>query len=166
MPVSKQVADIITWARTLIAIGLPILGIIYGAESLSWAVILLIINWTADSLDGILARRSPIRHKSWIGDHDLEIDMFISVGALAYLVSAGFLGWQIALAYLFVWLIIFWRFGVPHVMGVFFQLPVYVVFIIIAVREIPMTAVWMVAWVMEPRIKWDRSPPSSSSIEM
>jgi len=159
MPVSKQVADIITWGRTLIAIFLPVLGIIQGAKSLQLAVVLLIVNWTADSLDGVLARRSQVQHRSWIGDHDLEIDMFISVGALAYLVAAGFLSWQIAFLYLLVWLFVFWRYGVPHVMGVLFQMPVYVVFLAIAIREIPVVALWLVVWVLAAIIiTWPKFP--------
>ena len=148
MPVAKQTADIITWARALIALSLPVLGISQGVKSLQMAVILLIINWTADSVDGVLARRSRRQYRSWIGDHDLEVDMLISIGALAYLVVTGLLLWQIAAVYILLWLFIFWRFGVPHVMGVLFQTPIYVLFIIIAIREIPQVALWMIIWIV------------------
>lgn len=148
MIAAKQVADILTWARTLLAIVLPILGITQGAKSLQLAFLLLIINWTVDSLDGVLARRSSVQYHTWIGDHDLEIDMLISAGALAYLVAAGFLSWQVAVIYVLVWLLVFWRFGVPHVMGVFFQIPIYLYFIIRATIEIPQIALWMVVWIV------------------
>ena len=147
MLAAKQVADIITWARTLLAVALPVLGITQGEKSLNTAVILLIINWTADSLDGVLARRSRKQYRTWIGDHDLEIDMLIAAGSLIYLVAAGLLAWQIAAAYSLIWLVVFWRFGVPHVLGVLFQAPIYGYFIVRAIVESPQVAIWMVVWI-------------------
>jgi hypothetical protein len=123
------------------------------------AVILLIANWTADSVDGVLARRSRVQYRTWIGDHDIEIDMLISIGTLAYMALAGFLLWQVAAIYLLVWLFVFWRFGVPHVMGVFFQLPIYALFIVVAIREIPQTGLWLLAWVAAAIIvTWPKFP--------
>jgi phosphatidylserine synthase len=159
MIAAKQVADILTWARTLLAVALPVLGITQGAKSLQLAVILLIANWTADSLDGVLARRSSVQYHTWIGDHDLEIDMLISVGALAYLVTAGFLSWQAAAVYVLVWLLIFWRFGIPHVVGVLFQIPIYLYFIGKATIEIPQVAIWIVVWIVAAIIvTWPKFP--------
>ncbi len=159
MPVSKQFADAITWARALLAISLPLLGISQGAKSIQLAVILLIANWTADSVDGVLARRSRGQYRTWIGDHDLEIDMFISVGTLAYLAAAGFILWQIAVIYLLVWLFVFWRFGVPHIMGVLFQVPIYAFFIVVAIREYPQTGLWLLIWVAAAIIvTWPKFP--------
>ena len=156
---AKQVADILTWMRTLLALALPVLGITKGAKGLQLAVILLIINWTVDSLDGVLARRSSVQYHTWIGDHDLEIDMLISAGALGYLVSAGFLSWQAAAIYVLVWLLLFWRFGVPHVMGVFFQAPVYLYLIVIAITEIPQVAIWLIVWIAAAIIvTWPKFP--------
>jgi hypothetical protein len=159
MFVSKQTADLITWARALLAITLPIIGISQGAKSLQLAVILLFANWTADSVDGVLARRSRVQYRTWIGDHDLEIDMLISVGTLAYMAVADFLLWQIAAIYLLVWLFVFWRFGVPHVLGVLFQAPIYAYFIIVAIREIPQTVLWLLIWMAAAIIvSWPKFP--------
>jgi hypothetical protein len=159
MVVSKQVADVITWARALIAISLPLIGITQGAKSLQLAVILLIANWTADSVDGVLARRSRVQYRTWIGDHDLEIDMLISIGALAYLAIAGFILWQVAAVYVLVWLVVFWRFGIPHVLGVLFQVPIYAFFIVLAMLEIPQTGLWLLIWVAVAIIvSWPKFP--------
>ncbi|MFN2188994.1 MAG: CDP-alcohol phosphatidyltransferase family protein [Candidatus Promineifilaceae bacterium] len=155
----KQVADIITWLRTLIAFALPVLGITQGAKSLQAAVILLIVNWTADSFDGVLARRSRVQYKTWIGDHDLEIDMLIGAGTLIYLFTAGFLSWQAAAIYCLVWLVIFWRFGIPHVLGVLFQAPIYGYFIVRAMMESTQIAFWLILWLLAAIIiSWPKFP--------
>jgi hypothetical protein len=159
MDAGKRVADIITWTRALLALALPLLGIFQGAKSLQLVIILLIANWTADSVDGVLARRSKTQYKTWIGDHDLEIDMLISIGTLAYLAITGFVIWQIAAIYMLVWLVVFWRFGIPHVLGVLFQVPIYLLFIIISIREIPQTAIWLILWVIAAIIvTWPKFP--------
>lgn len=159
MLAAKQVADLITWARALIAISLPVIGYLRGVASLQLAVILLIFNWTADSVDGVLARRSRVQYRSWIGDHDLEIDMLISFGTLAYLVITGLVTWQIAAIYVLLWLFIFWRSGVPHVLGVIFQAPIYAVFMILAIRELPQTGLWLLIWIVAAIvITWPKFP--------
>lgn len=159
MVAGKQVADIITWARALLALALPVLGLSQGAKSLQLAMILLIANWTADSVDGVLARRSKVQYRTWIGDHDLEIDMLIAIGTLAYLAIAGFILWQIAAIYMLVWLVVFWRFGIPHVMGVIFQAPIYLLFIIVSIREINQAALWLVLWMVAAIIiTWPKFP--------
>ena len=157
--VLKRVADVITWARSLIAIALPALGIVQGERSLRLAVILLITNWTLDSIDGVLARRSRIRQHSWIGDHDLEIDMLIAAGSLAYLVIIGFVSWQVVAVYLLIWLFLFWRFGVPHILGVLFQAPIYFFFIVRSIMELPQTALWIFLWILAAIIvTWPKFP--------
>ena len=89
--VAKQVADFITTLRALLVVILPWLGLTQGKAGLPLAVWLMIADWTADSVDGSIARRSHPYHHTWIGDHDLEVDMLVSLGLLGYLVAGNFL---------------------------------------------------------------------------
>jgi cardiolipin synthase (CMP-forming) len=50
----------------------------------------LIAAWTSDVADGQVARRSRVQYASWIGDHDLEVNMLVACGLLVYLLAAGF----------------------------------------------------------------------------
>ncbi len=159
MLVSKQVADLITWARALLVVWLPWLGISQGAKSLPLVIILMIVNWTADSIDGVLARRSRIQYRTWIGDHDLQVDMLVSVGMLGYLSAASLILWQVGTIYILLWLVVFWRFGMLHVLGVLFQAPIYGWFGVLVIREVPQSGLWIVAWILAAIIvTWPKLP--------
>ena len=58
MIVAKQVADLITTIRALIAVCLMWLGITHKADGLSLAAGLMIADWIGDMVDGRIARRS------------------------------------------------------------------------------------------------------------
>jgi hypothetical protein len=74
-------------------------------------LLLLLIAWTSDALDGPLARRDPHGTHTWIGDRDLEADMTVALGVWAYLALAGFLHPWLALAYVLGAAVALWRFG-------------------------------------------------------
>ena len=90
MIVAKQVADLITSARVLIAVCLVGIGIVQGEAGLTLVAWMMIADWAGDMVDGRIARRSRAQYHTWIGDHDLEVDMTVSVGLLFYLFQAGF----------------------------------------------------------------------------
>src|SRR3989304_1760435 len=90
MLVAKQVADLITFARGMLAFYLAWLGATLSEHGLPIAVWAMIINWTGDSVDGALARHSRRQYHTWIGDHDLQIDMLVSFGLLIYMLLAGY----------------------------------------------------------------------------
>jgi len=91
MIVAKQFADLITATRGLIAFFLIWLGSSHGAEGLSLAVWLMLADWIGDAIDGPISRRSSVKYHTWIGDHDLEVDMTVSIGLLIYLLQSGYL---------------------------------------------------------------------------
>ena len=64
MALTKQLADLITIGRALLFVVYIWLGISHGAEALPLTVVLLIANWTADSIDGPLARRSRVTRRN------------------------------------------------------------------------------------------------------
>lgn len=157
--VAKQVADLLTFTRGLLLIIFPWLAMTGGQESLSLAVMLLIADWTGDILDGALARRSRIRYESWIGDHDLEIDMAVALGLLIYTMAAGYVQMTVGLIYILIWAMYFWRAGIPRQMGMLFQAPIYGWFIYVSLIYAPSAGLWLVTWILAAVIlTWPRFP--------
>ncbi|MEA1976344.1 MAG: hypothetical protein U9N80_00420 [Chloroflexota bacterium] len=157
--VAKQVADLLTFTRGLLLIVFPWLAVTGGQESLSLAVMLLIANWTGDVFDGALARRSRIRYDSWIGDHDLEIDMAVAFGLLIYMIATGHVQLTVGAIYILIWAIYFWRVGLPSTMGMLFQAPIYGWFIYISLKYAPSAGLWLVAWILAAVVfTWPRFP--------
>ncbi len=159
MLVAKQVADLLTIGRALIGFGLAFLGVIYGATGLAVAVWLMILSWTTDSLDGTFARRSRRQYQTWIGEHDLQIDIFVSIGLLVYLLASGLVNRWLAVAYFLSVALVYWYMGFPRSLGMLIQAPVYGWFIWVALREAPKVGRWMLVWiVVAVIITWPRFP--------
>jgi len=159
MLVAKQVADFITLTRGLFAAWFVWLGANHGEQALQVAVITLLLNWTGDVLDGELARRSRVQYRSWVGDHDLEIDILVSVGLLGYMVLAGFVSWQISSVYLLISAVVLWRSSMLRPLCMLFQAPLYGLFIWIALREAPHTGLWLIGWIgLTIAITWPKVP--------
>jgi hypothetical protein len=148
MLVAKQVADFITWGRVGIACLLAWLGAFRGQEALPLVIWLMIADWAGDSVDGKLARRSRVQYHTWIGDHDLEVDVLISAGLLAYLLLAGFVNLVWVVIYLLVWAVIFWRWGYVRVLAMLIQAPIYGWFIWVALSRTPGSGIWIVIWII------------------
>jgi phosphatidylglycerophosphate synthase len=134
MLVAKQVADLITFSRGLMAFILAGLGLLVGKDALPMAAWVMIADWCGDMVDGPIARRSRIHYHTWIGDHDLQIDMTVSVGLLIYLLGAGYVSWWVGVIYLLGWALFFLRFGVIPAPGMLFQAPIYFWFILTTLR--------------------------------
>ena len=138
MIVAKQVADLITFARALIAVYLVWIGIVRGADSLTLIAWVMIVNWIGDILDGRIARRSRVQYHTWIGDKDMEVDMAVSTGLLVYMLGAGFVGIWTTSVYILIWGVYFLRQGgIPSSFGMLFQAPIYGWFIWVALRDAP-----------------------------
>lgn len=159
MPDKKQLADFITGVRFSLAAFYVWLGLARGPAALPVAGWLLLANWTGDCLDGALARRSqPTRH-TWLGDHDLQVDMLVASGLLAFLIVAGFLPVSWAGAYLLLWLIVFMALGIPRSLGMLAQAPVYGWFILTALRHAPVVGWSLVTWILVAVVvTWPRFP--------
>lgn len=159
VPLTKQLADLLTAIRALLTPLLLWLGITKGSMALPAAVILMLFDWTADSIDGVLARKNPYPHQTWIGDRDLEIDMFVSVGLMGYMVISGFLVWQVVTLYMIVWFVFFALKGVSRSWGMLFQAPIYGWFIYTALREVPQFGLWIGAWLVAAIVvTWPKFP--------
>jgi phosphatidylglycerophosphate synthase len=159
MVVGKQVADGLTSVRLFLGIGLIWLGMSHGEAAFPLAAILLMLSWTTDALDGPVARRSGLQYQTWIGDHDLEIDMFVGLGVLLYLYFGGFIVLVVTLVYLVAWGTVFLAWGHPRSFGMLFQAPVYGWFIWVAFHVYPPAGAWLSIWVIiAVVITWPRFP--------
>lgn len=160
MIVAKQVADVITGGRALIALFLVWLGQSQGAAGLPLAVWAMLADWVGDALDGAIARRSRVSYRTWIGDHDLEVDMTVSVGLLIYLLLAGFVSIWVVAAYALLWGVGFLRQGhIPRSYGMLFQTPIYGLFIYLAFRDAREAAWWIAVFIVSVIIvTWPRLP--------
>ncbi len=156
---AKQVADFLTLFRGLLGFGLVWLGLTEGAEGLQTAVFIMIAAWTGDAIDGKIARRSRNSYKTWIGDHDLEIDMAVSCGLLVYLITSGFVNIWLASLYVLLWTFILWRWSNLRVLGMLSQAPVYGYFIVIALVVLPNVGMWILVWMVTAIIiTWPQFP--------
>jgi cardiolipin synthase len=145
----KRVADGLSLTRFFLALSLVWLGFSQGAAGLSLAVAVLLAAWITDVLDGPLARSSGVKTQTWIGSHDLHIDVAMSTAALIYLNRAGFVDGRVVAAYLFVWAIIFWRLSnLPKSFGALFQAPIYAWFIWTSLQQAPEAGRWLVLYVV------------------
>lgn len=162
MIVAKRVADFITSMRVLIAVCLVWLGFSEGASGLTKAVWLMIADWAGDVVDGRIARRSRIQYHTWIGDHDLEVDMIVSVGLLVYMLLARLVNVWWVIGYVILWALYFWKQGgIPHSLGMLFQAPIYGWFIWISLQNNPrpgmaiiifVACVLIITWPYFPRV--------------
>src|SRR4030043_2026643 len=112
MLVAKQVADLITLSRGLLAFVLAAMGTFGGRDALPMVAWIMLADWCGDLMDGPIARRSRVYYHTWIGDHDMQIDMTVSAGLLIYLLGAGYVSWWLGALYLLVWALFFLRIGV------------------------------------------------------
>lgn len=87
----KAIADMLTFTR--LVIGLLIIGVALtrGHEGLSLALLLLLLGWGTDTLDGQLARRVPDRQPSWIGDNDIVVDVLLSFAIMFFFTLGGYI---------------------------------------------------------------------------
>lgn len=159
MLVAKQVADLFTLSRAMLMIVFAWLGLTQGKAALPAAALLLVYSWTSDLLDGAIARRSRVYYHTWLGDHDLEVDMSASVGVLVYLVAAEYVSLWVAGIYVLIWLLVFWRWGLQRSPGMLFQAPIYAGLIVISLRDALYYGLLQVFWILSAVIvTWPRFP--------
>lgn len=156
---AKQLADFITLLRALLGFSLVWIGLTEGADGLQKAVLIMIAAWTGDAIDGKIARRSKHYYNTWLGDHDLEVDMAVSCGLLVHLITSGYVAVWIASLYVLFWFIVFWRWRNNQVLGMLSQAPIYVLFIWVALTTLPNVGIWILIWMVVAIIlTWPQFP--------
>ena len=154
---AKMVGDFITAARGLLGLVIVWLGVTQGEDALPAIVLLMLLDWTGDFVDGGIAYRSRHPRRTRIGDSDIYVDLFVSLCLGVYLVGAGFVGFAVGFWYLLGWMLILWRLGLDKNLLMLMQTPIYLWFIITAQRLVPAMGNWLVYWVLVAlAINWRR----------
>ena len=154
---AKTVADLITATRGLFGLVMIWLGLTQGESTLPTVVVLMLLDWTGDFVDGGIAKRSRRPRRTFIGDSDLYIDLFVSLGLGIYLVSAGFVGLTFGACYVIAWTLLVWWFGLDRNLLMLVQAPIYLWLILTSLRVIPESGTWLIVWVLvATAINWRR----------
>ena len=154
---AKNVADLITATRGLLGFVMIWLGFTQGERALPLMVLLMLLDWTGDFVDGAIAHRSRHPRHTWIGDSDLYVDLLVSLCLATYLLASGFISLGVVSLYLCGWALLLWRFGLDRNLLMLLQAPIYLYFILVAVRSIPSLGNWLVIWVLlATLINWRR----------
>ena len=94
---TRPLADFLTVSRVVLCFIMAGIGWTRGEESLPTAVLILILCWFTDLIDGPLARLDTERTTSWVGRHDADADVCMTLAVTAYLVFCGYLKFWFAL---------------------------------------------------------------------
>jgi phosphatidylglycerophosphate synthase len=81
----------LTFTRLVIGLLIIAVALIRGPEGLPLALLLLLLGWGTDTLDGQLARRVPDRQPSWIGDNDIVVDVLLSFSIMFFFTLGGYI---------------------------------------------------------------------------
>lgn len=152
---TKPMADLLTVSRAFLGLCLAGLGLVHGAEALPTAVLTVILSWLTDLLDGPLARHDPDPRITWVGEHDAEADLAVSLGVAVYLVLSGhmvaWLGAVLVLLILGLWVLHSHQLAWP-----FYALP-YVLLGGVAFREAPLFGWLAVGYLLVTlAVRWRR----------
>ncbi len=103
-------ADALTLGRLALAVGLVLVGTMATevAQAIRQITLWLLLGWTADIADGVLARLTP-KPTRW-GRWDFPLDMAMVVGSILGLTAAGAISPTLSLGYLMVAAFLVWRF--------------------------------------------------------
>jgi hypothetical protein len=154
---AKLLADLITVTRGSLGLIMVWLGMTRGERALPIVIPMMILCWSGDFFDGMLARHSRPPRKTFIGNHDVQIDLFVSICLGLYMVFTELIDTSIGVWYFMGWAVIFWRFGMDRNLLMLAQTPIYLCFILIGLRDYPLLGSLMVIWVMlTTAILWRR----------
>ena len=92
----KMIADVLTLTRLSIALLIILVGISWGHKGLSTALLLLLLGWMTDTVDGQLARKDTESKDSWIGDNDLIVDVLLALSIMIFFSIGGIIPLWIA----------------------------------------------------------------------
>ncbi|UCF10820.1 MAG: CDP-alcohol phosphatidyltransferase family protein [Candidatus Bipolaricaulota bacterium] len=140
----KRVPDLLTASRGVIAAAIASLGFV-GPAALEAVILLTMLGWTTDILDGRLARRY---HKppTWIGEREFLFDMLLVFSGLCYLVMAGYVPFVPAAAYVAVAAVCIAYFRLKSV-TMSFATPLVALPLVIAYINARQAAWWYLIWI-------------------
>ncbi len=87
---AKSIADMLTGVRFFLALLIFLCAVFGEASLLPLVVCLTLLGWTTDVIDGKMARLDPLGRRTWVGDLDFAVDMFMVYSGLLYFITARF----------------------------------------------------------------------------
>jgi len=141
----RTLADALTASRLAIAAGIVGIGIPWGRAALNLVQIATLLGWTADTVDGHLARRAPASQKTLISKHDRTVDAFMVLAGFLYMTAVGFVSWWVCLAYLAVSAGLIYRFR-SAALTTLLEAPLVIQMPVVALMETPTLGLAWVAW--------------------
>jgi len=144
MSVVKRIPDVLTFSRGVIACAVFTLGFV-GRAALEAVIVLTIIGWTTDILDGRIARRIK-KPPTWIGDQEFTFDMLMVFSGLCYFVMAGFIDALPAVMYCIAAAVCIGAFR-SKMVTMSFATPLVALPLIVSYFEAPHALLWYLAWI-------------------
>jgi len=141
----RILADALTASRLVIAAGIVGIGIPWGRGALSMVQIATLLGWTADTVDGHLARRAPAGQKTLISKHDRTVDAFMVLAGFLYMTAVGFVSWWFCLLYLAVSAGLVYHFR-STALTTLLEAPLVLQMPVVALREVPILGWTWVTW--------------------
>jgi len=141
----RILADVLTASRLVIAAGIVGVGIPWGRGALNLVQIATLVGWTADTVDGHLARRAPADQQTLISKHDRTVDAVMVVAGFLYMTAVGFVSWWFCLAYLAVSAGLIYRFR-SITLVTLLETPLVLQMPLVALMETPLLGLAWVAW--------------------
>lgn len=141
----RRLPDLLTLSRGLIAVAIFGLGFV-GVRALETVILLTMLGWTTDILDGRLARKY---HKppTWIGEREFIFDMLMVFSGLCFLVLSGLINAWLALTYVLVAAVCIIIFK-SKMITMSFATPLVALPLIVASLKAPRAAVWYLLWIV------------------
>jgi phosphatidylglycerophosphate synthase len=141
----RTLADALTASRLVIAAGIVGIGIPWGRGALHLVQIATLLGWTADTVDGHLARRAPKGRRTWISNHDRTVDAFMVLAGFLYMTAIGFVSWWFCLLYLTVSAGLIYRFR-SSALTTLLEAPLVLQMPVVALREVPSLGLAWLVW--------------------
>lgn len=146
VPLTKRIADLFTLLRLALGLGLISSGVVDGTANLAQDIWMLVMAWSTDMVDGRISRSMNTNGKTWLGKHDVYVDMFVSIAVLIYLAVTSLLPLWLMFAYLLVWGALILKWGLPPIFAQIFQNPIYAYFLVVTMLKAPWVLPWLLLW--------------------
>lgn len=146
----KRIPDVLTLSRGLIAAAIVALGFaerfqLLAGSALPTVLLLTMLGWTTDILDGRLARRYN-KPPTWVGEQEFAFDMVMVFSGLCYLVLSRFIPFIPAIIYVMV-AAAFIAYFRSKMITMSFATPVVALPLIVAYFQAPYALIWYVVWI-------------------
>lgn len=132
---TKPLADALTAMRAVLGLCIAGLGLGQRKAALPTVVVAVVVSWLSDLVDGPLARHDREARTTWVGAHDAEADLAVSLGIAAYLALSGYVAAWLAAGLVAV-ILLSWTLHSHQLAWPFYALP-YVILLGLALKEVP-----------------------------